>query len=283
MTDYKSPQLEDGYIRIANELYDAIFSFPLPASMLRVLMIVVRKTYGYGKKEDDMSASQIGEMCAMSRQHVTTALNDLAALMVIHKRPGRFGSIIGINKDYSSWIASPNLGQVNKSRTSPKLGQVSDIRSIASPNLGQVDSPNLGHTKDNLPKDNQQKKPPCANADAFSRFWDAYPKRKSKAQAEKAFAKLNPDEQLMAEILEAIERAKTSEQWRKSGGQYIPHPATWLNAKGWEDEHEAAGQTDEIAAQLFERLGVDVIPLPDGRYRAGWRFFDANGRPEVVF
>jgi len=23
--------------------------------------------------------------------------------------------------------------------------------------------------------------------------------------------------------------------WRKDSGQFIPHPATWLNAKGWED------------------------------------------------
>jgi hypothetical protein len=37
----------------------------------------------------------------------------------------------------------------------------------------------------------------------------------------------------------AIERAKTSEQWRKDGGQFIPHASTWLRAKGWEDEPAA--------------------------------------------
>jgi hypothetical protein len=35
-------------------------------------------------------------------------------------------------------------------------------------------------------------------------------------------------------MIDAIERAKTTEQWRSP--QYIPHPATWLNRKGWEDE-----------------------------------------------
>jgi hypothetical protein len=28
----------------------------------------------------------------------------------------------------------------------------------------------------------------------------------------------------------------TSAEWTKDGGQFIPHPATWLNQKRWEDE-----------------------------------------------
>ena len=29
---------------------------------------------------------------------------------------------------------------------------------------------------------------------------------------------------------------KAARTMEKSNGQYIPHPSTWLNAKGWEDE-----------------------------------------------
>lgn len=72
----------------------------------------------------------------------------------------------------------------------------------------------------------------------FTRFWLAYPRKKSKGNALKAWKKLRPSEQLVTVMLTAIERAKTSEQWRKDGGQYIPYPATWLNARGWEDEIE---------------------------------------------
>lgn len=161
----KSPQVEDGHIKIANELFEAIMAFPFKQTTLRVLLAVLRKTYGYGKKEDDLSASQIGALLGdMKRQHITTALNELAAMGVIGKRPGKYGSLVGINKDYSRWIASPKSGQVNESRTSPNIGQVNEIRASASPKSGQVDSPNLGHTKDNLPKDNQQNE--SANADS---------------------------------------------------------------------------------------------------------------------
>ena len=74
------------------------------------------------------------------------------------------------------------------------------------------------------------------NNKGFEEFWNLYPKKKSKGQAEKAFAKINPDDELLVMILCAIEKAKKSKDWLKDNGQFIPYPATWLNAKGWEDE-----------------------------------------------
>ena len=70
----------------------------------------------------------------------------------------------------------------------------------------------------------------------FEKFWKAYPKKRSKGEAEKAWLSLRPDEQLTANLLAAVERAKTLDDWKKDGGKYVPHPATWLRAKGWEDE-----------------------------------------------
>lgn len=86
---------------------------------------------------------------------------------------------------------------------------------------------------------------------AFEAFWQAYPKRKSRGQAEKAFAKINPSEQLMQAILASLERATTSDDWTKERGKYVPHPATWLNAKGWEDEYDAdPASADQFAGAI---------------------------------
>lgn len=74
------------------------------------------------------------------------------------------------------------------------------------------------------------------NENRFKRFWGAYPKKKSKGDAEKAWSKIKPSEQLLAIMIAKIEQAKTSQDWLKDNGQFIPHPATWLNRKGWEDE-----------------------------------------------
>lgn len=71
----------------------------------------------------------------------------------------------------------------------------------------------------------------------FEAFWKAYPKKQSKATAEKAWQKILPDDFEMNVILQAIEQAKQKDS-RFRDMQYIPLPATWLNARSWENEYE---------------------------------------------
>lgn len=78
----------------------------------------------------------------------------------------------------------------------------------------------------------------------FDDFWKAYPRKTAKHQAQKAWEKLKPSEQLIAEILDGIERATTSDQWAKDDGKFIPHPATFLNNRRWEDEHVNGSKRD---------------------------------------
>jgi phage replication O-like protein O len=99
-----TPQLEDGYVRIANELFDAILSFKFTYRQLNVLLAVIRKTYGYGKKTDDISASQIGAMCGMPRPHVASTLVELEQLNVLTRERGKYGTITAINKNYREWV-----------------------------------------------------------------------------------------------------------------------------------------------------------------------------------
>jgi hypothetical protein len=72
--------------------------------------------------------------------------------------------------------------------------------------------------------------------ESFDVFWAAYPRHTDKQAAFNAFVKLKPDDALMQVILAGIEKQKQSAQWTKDGGQFIPHPATWLNGCRWEDE-----------------------------------------------
>lgn len=67
----------------------------------------------------------------------------------------------------------------------------------------------------------------------FDRFWEAYPRKVGKVKALAAFQKVTVPVDL---LLSAIEAQKKSHQWKKDNGQFIPHPATWLNGKRWEDQ-----------------------------------------------
>lgn len=77
----------------------------------------------------------------------------------------------------------------------------------------------------------------------FDRFWAAYPKHVSKDKALKAFIRIHPTEELLAQMLDALERQKKYYAWGRQSWKYIPHAATWLNQKRWEDE-VADGKAD---------------------------------------
>ena len=75
--------------------------------------------------------------------------------------------------------------------------------------------------------------------ESFELFWKAYPKKKNKGYAEKAWQKIKPTKELVDLMIGKIEQLKNTNQWIESSGKYVPFPSTWLNAKGWEDEIQA--------------------------------------------
>lgn len=75
-------------------------------------------------------------------------------------------------------------------------------------------------------------------SDKFLVFWSAYPRKVGKGDAAKSFDKAMVEDNLEA-VLEAIEKCKKTSQWQDI--KYIPHPATWLNQRRWEDEPDKPG------------------------------------------
>jgi hypothetical protein len=73
------------------------------------------------------------------------------------------------------------------------------------------------------------------NTHHFAEFWRHYPKKVGKHEAQKAFLKLHPDAALFERMLRALAAACSSEQWRRDDGKFIPHAATWLNNRRFED------------------------------------------------
>lgn len=69
----------------------------------------------------------------------------------------------------------------------------------------------------------------------FADFWQNYPKKKNKLHARKVWCKLKPDQCLQAKIHAKIREYLDAGEWVR-GGQFVPYPASWLNAGGWDDE-----------------------------------------------
>jgi hypothetical protein len=76
---------------------------------------------------------------------------------------------------------------------------------------------------------------PADNNGDFDTFWKAYPRKVGKTAAHNVWKKLKPRPPL-EKILAAIKAQAATDQWQRDGGQYIPHPTTWLRQGRYDDE-----------------------------------------------
>ena len=96
------------------------------------------------------------------------------------------------------------------------------------------------------------------NEDKFSQFWKEYPKKVGKDKCQKWFKTHKVTSELLNKMLDTISKFKQSKGWLKDNGQYIPHPYTWLNRGGWNDELEESSNNSSIDVEWEE-----LPPLTD--------------------
>lgn len=99
----ESPQLENGYTKLANELLDALISARLTARQWAVVMAIIRKTYGFNKKADEIGLSQLAAMTGVDKTHLSRTVRELEAAKVINREAGTHAHTLSINKKHAQW------------------------------------------------------------------------------------------------------------------------------------------------------------------------------------
>ena len=131
--------LNDGYTRIANELYEALIFADFNKNEQKVAHAITRCTYGFNKKVDRIADSQIAERTGLSRQAVSFAKNSLIRMKVLVRE----GCRVGPNKNLDEWdISERHRKSDNVRETMTK--SVTETMTVVS------EKP--GHTKDNIQK-----------------------------------------------------------------------------------------------------------------------------------
>lgn len=162
---------------------------------------------------------------------VKTALRALIDLGLIEDT----GERVGRTKQISVWRL---LGVEDRHESYPKTEGFQKRKGSVFPVKGT--QKRATEPKRELPEDLVRTPlPPKDRQEAFERFYLAYPNKKSRKNAERAWDKLKPTPALVAEIMDGLRRAIDSVEWAKGGGEYIPHPATFLNGENWKDEFKA--------------------------------------------
>lgn len=101
-----------------------------------------------------------------------------------------------------------------------------------------------------------------SDAATFEDFWLMYPKRVARRDAEKAWARVSPEERVAA----LVALVKWRRVWLARGEiQYVPHAATWLNGARWDDELPEQAQmgpqhASHVAATMPEQAERGAMP-----------------------
>jgi phage replication O-like protein O len=95
-----SPQLEKGFTRIANEILEHLSHPGINGSEYRILLVVLRKTFGFNKQKDMISLSQYENTTKMGRKQVVETIKDLVGKRILVKE----NNVYKFNKNWEEWV-----------------------------------------------------------------------------------------------------------------------------------------------------------------------------------
>lgn len=158
----RKAQLEDGFFKIAALLADNFQQTTLSSNESKVVWCVLRKTYGWHKKEDRISGSQFKEGTKLHPVKASAALNSLIDRGILYRRGGKFGPI-GINTKVDQW----KLGKIDRSENLTKTVKFSEnLTKTVKKNLTKtvkhkrylnIEKNNMSGKPDDAAKSNQKK------------------------------------------------------------------------------------------------------------------------------
>jgi hypothetical protein len=99
----------------------------------------------------------------------------------------------------------------------------------------------------------------------FEDFWKAYPstpRKGGKAKCKQVWDKSYCDTQA-EQILKHINWLKTTEQWLKLNGAFIPAPLVYLNQQRWDGAEVPEIKRTETALEAIEKSRAMSVPMPD--------------------
>ncbi|EIF5970016.1 replication protein [Salmonella enterica subsp. enterica serovar Altona] len=134
--------LDDGYARLSNMLLEAYSGADLTKRHFKVLLAILRKTYGWNKPMDRITDSQLSEITKLPVKRCNEAKLELVRMNIIKQQGGMFGP----NKNISEWRIPQNEG------ISIKTGDKTSL------NLRECYPSKQGDTKDTIQKKEIQDK-----------------------------------------------------------------------------------------------------------------------------
>ncbi len=253
-----SPQLENGYTKIANEIMDALIKFRIPGEERQCLDFIIRKTYGYNKKEDMISNSQFVAATGIKKGNVSRAIKNLISKNIVIKNDNKRIPSYRFNKFYKQWkllsILQPVINMTttvikSDNKLLSKVMDTKERKKLLQKKPTAFDNAEFYITK-------KERKITGKRLETFMLFWEAFDYKRGKAEATDVwldFPSLTNkvvDEIVIAAKIEAKRRPNL-----KASGKTPKMAQGWLSGKRWEDEVKIeTTATKSLTTEEIDRL-----------------------------
>src|SRR3990167_1385632 len=117
-----NPQLTDGYLKIANPIISALQKIRISGEEWQILLVVLRQTYGYNKKEDAISLGQFSKYTGIKRPNIARAIKKLLSKKILETViiiDNSYITTYRFNKDFEQWrpVVKKDTTVVNNDNT----------------------------------------------------------------------------------------------------------------------------------------------------------------------
>ncbi len=115
-----SPQIENGYTRIANEIMEAMIRSGLSGNQFAITLLIIRESYGWQRKATaPMGLKAMARRTGIARSSVQLALKNLRTLGIVRQEKDSGWALV---KDHEKWVGGQPTGPGGASPLS-KRGQ----------------------------------------------------------------------------------------------------------------------------------------------------------------
>ena len=122
-----SPQKEDGYLQLTNEVLEHLILMPLTVGELKICLFVIRKTWGFNKTYDAIAYSQFADALDKKERAIVRQVKRLINMrLLVCKKSRRVtnGTPINcylFNKYWDTWLERPKKRVTNTRRVTNRV------------------------------------------------------------------------------------------------------------------------------------------------------------------
>lgn len=260
-----SPQIENGYTKIANELLEEFVYRDFPGREIRLLLFVIRRTYGFSRTEAPISLSEFSAVMGKNPQDIVRLIQNLENQNVL--KVVRFGTtksnIYSLNKDYETWknrdeALANKLRAISVGATSVEANSkvASSVGAISTTSVGASSATSVDANSDGIINSYEPQPEQAAT-------FDFLPKKSFKENKRNTLVNFDEIKKLFAEILSELPQPRIFTKIEKN------FHARWNQAKEfqsldfWREYFKTIQASDFLMGRKGDfKASFDWILLP---------------------